>query len=213
MTTSCKLLHSLASHELTDSPLTTIRNTLLQPENESIVPSAKLDKLLSSTHLERLRSPWQPFKQYGASKNTRSGAGSITIPGTATTFEVDDALSAVAEKLAQKADISLNDALVICKSYELHSLDDDRASADDGRLVRVLAWWSEETLAVAEITVNILLLSTGVGEQDWSEMAGGLRDRIMEDSEQMIESLFKAFSGLAQKSLEGQRRAEYPLFW
>jgi hypothetical protein len=204
MTTSCKHLHSTVRLELTDSPLTTIRNTLLQPENESIIPAAKLDKLLLSTHLER---------PYGASKNTRSGAGSITIPGTSTTFEVDDALSTLAEKLAQKADISLNDALIVCKSYELQSLDDDRASADDGRLVRVLAWWSEETLAVAEITVNILLLSTGVGEQDWSEMSGGLRDRIMEDPEQMIESLFKAFSGLAQKALEGQRRAEYPLFW
>jgi hypothetical protein len=213
MTTSCKLAHLLATIQLTYSPLTTIRNTLLQPENESIIPAAKLDKLLSGSHLDRLRSPWQPFKPYGASKNTRSGAGSITIPGTSTTFEVDDALSTVAEKLAQKADISLNEALVICKSYELHSLDDNRVSADDGRLLRVLAWWSEETLAVAEITVNILLLSTGVGEQDWSEIAGGLRDRIMEDSEQMIESLFKAFSGLAQKSLEGQRRAEYPLFW
>jgi hypothetical protein len=213
MTTSCKLLHSTVRLELTNSPYTTIRNELLQPENESIIPAAKLDKLLLSTHLERLRGPWQPFKSYGASKNTRSGAGSITIPGTSTTFEVDDALSTLAEKLAQKADISLNDALIICKSYELHSLDDDRASADDGRLVRVLAWWSEETLAVAEITVNILLLSTGVGEQDWSEMSGALRDKIMEDPEQMIESLFKAFSGLAQKSLEGQRRAEYPLFW
>ena len=213
MTTSCKLLLPPVHPELISSPYATIRNTLLQPENESTIPAAKLDKLLSSSHLDRLRSSWQPFKPYGASKNTRSGAGSITIPGTSLTFEVDDALSTVAEKLAQKADITLNDALVICKSYELHSLDDDRASADDGRLVRVLAWWSEETLAVAEITVNILLLSTGVGEQDWSEMAGGLRDRIMEDSEQMIESLFKAFSGLAQKSLEGQRRAEYPLFW
>jgi hypothetical protein len=213
MTTSCKFICLLENIELTNSPLTTIRNTLLQPENESIIPTAKLDKLLLSTHLERLRSPWQPFKPYGASKNTRSGAGSITVPGTSTTFDVDDALSTLAEKLAQKADISLNDALIVCKSYELHSLDDDRASADDGRLVRVLAWWSEETLAVAEITVNILLLSTGVGEQDWSEMSGGLRDRIMEDPEQMIESLFKAFSGLAQKSLEGQRRAEYPLFW
>jgi len=35
----------------------------------------------------------------------------------------------------------------------------------------------------------------------------------MEDPEQMIENLFKAFSGLAQKVLDGQRRAEYPLFW
>lgn len=102
---------------------------------------------------------------------------------------------------------------MICKSYELHSLDDDRAVADDGRLVRVLAWWSEETLAIAEITLNLLLLSTGMGDQDWSEMAGGLRDTILEDPEQMIENLFKAFSGLAQKPLEGHRRAEYPLFW
>jgi len=163
--------------------------------------------------LERLRNPWQPFKQYGASKNTRSGAGTITIPGTTATFEVDDALSSIAEKLAQKADISMNDALVICKSYEMHSLDDDRATADDGRLVRVLAWWSEETLSVAEITVNLLLLGTGMGEQDWSESAGGLRDSIMEEPAQMIENLFKAFSGLAQKALDGQRRAEYPLFW
>jgi hypothetical protein len=193
--------------------LTTIRNTLLQPESESIIPSVKLGNLLSGSHLERLRNPWQPFKQYGASKNTRSGAGSITIPGTSATFEVDDALSSLAEKLGQKADISLNDALVICKSYELHSLDDDRAVADEGRLTRVLAWWSEETLAVAEITVNLLLLSTGMGDQDWSEMAGGVRDAVLEDSEQMIEKLFKAFSGMAQKSLEGQRRAEYPLFW
>lgn len=107
----------------------------------------------------------------------------------------------------------MNDALVICKSYEMHSLDDDRATADDGRLVRVLAWWSEETLSVAEITVNLLLLGTGMGEQDWSESAGGLRDSIMEEPEQMIENLFKAFSGLAQKVLDGQRRAEYPLFW
>lgn len=172
-----------------------------------------MDTLLSSWHLDRLRNPWQPFKPYGASKNTRSCAGSITIPGTTATFEVDDALSALAEKLGQKTDISLNDSLIICKSYELHSLDDDRAVADDGRLPRVLAWWSEEMLAVADITVNILLLGSGVGEQDWSEMAVGLRDAIMAEPEQMIEHLFRAFSGLAQKPLESHQRAEYPLFW
>jgi nuclear pore complex protein Nup188 len=172
-----------------------------------------LETLLSGWHLERLHNPWQPFKQYGASKNTRTGAGSITVPGTSATFEVDDDLSSLAEKLAQKADISLNNSLVICKSYELHSLDDDRSIADDGRLARVLAWWSEETLAVAEITVTLLLLGSGTGNQDWSELGAGLRELIMVDPEQMIESLFKAFSHLAQKPLDGQRRSEYPLFW
>jgi nuclear pore complex protein Nup188 len=137
----------------------------------------------------------------------------VTIPGTSATFEADDALKTLAEKLATKADISVEDASVVCKSYELHSLDDDRAVADDGRLTRVLAWWSEETVAMAEITVNLLLLGSGTGEHDWSEMAAGLRDMIVADPEQMIEKLFRAFSGLAQKPLEGNHRAEYPLFW
>jgi nuclear pore complex protein Nup188 len=137
----------------------------------------------------------------------------VIIPGTSATFEADDALKTLAEQLATKADISVEDALVISKSYELHSLDDDRAVADDGRLTRVLAWWSEETVAMAEITVNLLLLGSGTGEHDWSEMAAGLREKIVADPEQMIEKLFRAFSGLAQKPLESHHRAEYPLFW
>jgi nuclear pore complex protein Nup188 len=117
--------------------------------------------------------------------------------------------------LAKKADISSTESLVLCKSYEIHSLDDDRTSADEGRITRVLAWWSEETVAVAEIAVTVLLLGTGggSGDQDWSELAVGLRETILADPEQYIEGLFRAFSTLAQKPLEGDRRSEYPLFW
>jgi nuclear pore complex protein Nup188 len=200
--------------KLTGSPLSTIRNTLLRPQSESTIAPSVVGKLLATIHLERLRSPWQPFKPYSAATAGKRAAGSnVTIPGTSASFEVTSELESLADKLAKRADIGSTDSLVLCRSYELHSLDDDRTSADTGRLARVLAWWSEETVAVAEIVVTLLLLGTGSEGQSWTEMASSLRETVMAEPEQYLEQLFRAFSNLAQKPLEGDRRSEYPLFW
>lgn len=194
-------------------PLTTIRHTLLQPESASTIRSSRLSLLLSTYHLDRLKSPWHPFSPSSVASTSREGARTATIPGTSATFEVDAELAALATKLSTRARMGIEDALIICKSYELHSLDDDRGVADDGRLARILAWWSEEAVAVAEISTTLLLLGSGFGDQDWTEVAAGIRDELMSEPEKWIEGLFRAFSGLAQKALAGNQRSEYPLFW
>lgn len=211
-TTSCGSIKLIS--ELTSSPLTTIRDTLLRPGSESLIAPSSIAKLLGTSHIDRLRNPWQPYTAYNAATAGKRAIGSnVTIPGTSASFEVTAELETLSDKLAKRADISVTDALVLCRSYELHSLDDDRTSADDGRLARVLAWWSEETVAVAEISTTLLILGTGSEDQDWSEIASGLRETIMVEPEQYLEQLFRAFSTLAQKPLEGDRRSEYPLFW
>lgn len=195
-------------------PLTTIRNTILQPESASSTPSNTLARLLSTHHLARIQQPWQAFRNSATpAASTSSSARTVTIPGTAATFEVDAELAKLASQLASRTGCSIDDACALCKSYELYSLDDDRRVADDGRLARILAWWSEETVAVAEIAVNVLVLGAGLGEQDWGDMAAGVREILMEDPEKWIEGLFRAFSALAQKPLEGSQRSDYPLFW
>lgn len=195
------------------SPLTTLRNTLLQPESASTVPGTTLPKLLSSRHQERLRTPWQPFGPSSGSSTSKATARTVTIPGTSATFEVDLELAKLAEHLSKRAEIGIDEAAVLCKSYELHSLDDERSSADDGRIARILAWWSEESIAVAEISTAALLLGSGTEEQDWGDLAASLKETLMAEPEKWIEGLFRAFSGLAQTPLSGSQRSEYPLFW
>ena len=163
--------------------------------------------------MKRLETPWHPFGPSTVASTSKEGARTVTVPGTSATFEVDSELAALATKLSTRARIGIDDALILCKSYELHSLDDDRGIANDGRLARILAWWSEEAVAVADISTTLLLLGSGFGEQDWADMAAGLRETLMAEPEKWIEGLFRAFSGLAQNQLSSSQRSEFPLFW
>lgn len=195
------------------SPLTTLRDTLRQPESASPISSSKLSLLLGTYHLDRLRSPWQPFKTSSGPSTSKAGARTITIPGTSVTFEADADLVRLADQLCTRAQIHQDEAVALCKSYEQYSLDDSRGVADDGRIARILAWWSEEAVAVAEISTTVLLLGSGTEDQSWGDLAAGIRDTLMSDPEKWIEGLFRAFSGLAQTALTGAQRSEYPLLW
>lgn len=103
------------------------------------------------------------------------------------------------------------EAWIMCKSYNDYSMDEDKALKDIGRLDRMLAWWDEELVAVVELTTAILRL--GNYDTDWAEVVSDIRDSILSDPAAYIEGIFRAFSGLAQKQLDGSKRSNSPLFW
>ncbi len=77
---------------------------------------------------------------------------------------------------------------------------------------RVSLWYAEEALAVPQIVIALYRLARS-GEGEWAQMAWDIRSAVVESESGCVEGLFRAFSGLAQKQLEGARRTNNPLFW
>ena len=98
------------------------------------------------------------------------------------------------------------------KSCDQHSGDDEGSEDEDVELERAMMWYAEEALAVPQIVMAISRLS-GSSEGEWSEMAADLRRELVGKEGDYVESIFRAFCGLAQKQVEGKLRLENALFW
>lgn len=190
-------------------PLTTLRDTLLHPDSDSI-PDAKVKPLLQY-HLSKLQKPWSPFKPASSEARTAVKAGSVTIPNTKHKLEVTAGSRAISIRLAEETDLNEVEAFLLWKSYATHSLEDPRPakgqSEEDAVFDRLLAWYEFELLAVPQIVQALYSPNSG-----WHQLAEELEGDIMPDRGAYIESLFRAFSVTAQKSIEGKQTGR-PLYW
>ena len=56
-------------------------------------------------------------------------------------------------------------------------------------------------------------LATGRSEGEWTRIAAEMLGQIILDDTQYIEQLFRSWSEVAQRQLQGSQRSEEGLFW
>lgn len=207
--------------------MTTIRDALLRPDVERHIPRSKLKPLLQ-WHVPRLQKPWAPFSgKSEASRKALSGA-SITVPNSSLSttsapstssalvsssstakFDVDAGSRVISLRIADETDLDEITAFLLWKSYALHSLDDPvpapGQSDEDALVERLLAWYEQELVAVPQIVMALQFAGDVDGLED-------VQKEILGDHAKYIEELFKAFAGLAQRSVD-EKRLKRGLFW
>ena len=182
---------------------------MLHPDS-TLISLHKLQQLLR-WHLYRLKLPWEPFKLASNSKRATLNASTLTIPNTAVQLAVDEASRNISIHMSDRTGIDEIDCLLLTKSYDYYAVDEIEGE-EEGKLDRLSYWYAAEALAVPQILVALCRLSSsGAGER--AEMAVEIRSEAVEDESSFVEGLFRAFSGLAQKQLEGTRRSTDALFW
>jgi nuclear pore complex protein Nup188 len=124
-------------------------------------------------------------------------------------FDIIESTRSLALRLAERAEIDEVDAYLLVASYKAYALEGEE---EDGLFDRVCMWYGEEVVAVGQVVMAVDKLSREeLG--DWSDMASRLRPEVMGDEGKYIEGLFRGWSGLAQKPLEGAKKQEQGLLW
>lgn len=205
----CGASHHLFTVQLTFRPLATIRDTLTNPDPSS-TPSPKLHGLLKY-HLHRLKAPWSPFAPSSSSASSKLGASSASIPNTNSQITFDDTIRQLALKLSDRIGIDAVECILLCKSYDAYSL--DSPDEEGSKLDRLGMWYAEDVEAVSGIVLAVLRLSVIPGTNPWADLVTDLRVEMLGDVSKYLEGLFRAWGGLAQKSLDSERRTHNALFW
>lgn len=199
--------------------MTTIRDALLRPDAERHIPRGKLKPLLQ-WHVPHLQKPWAPFKSASDASRKALSASSVTVPGTCSSspsgpsssssakFDVDSGSRAISLRISDETGLDEVEALLLWKSYALHSLDDPvpapGQSEEDALFERLLGWYEQELVAVPQI---VMALQFG-GADGLEEIS----KEVLGEQPKYIEELFKAFAMLAQKSVD-EKRMKRGLFW
>lgn len=189
--------------QLTHRPLTTLRDTLLNPG--ATHPSPKL-RLIFTHHIDRLRTPWRRAKS-GSKDGPNVFSQPTVSPAPGVQVDIDEPSRALASKLAESTGIAGAEACLLVKSYTTYVQDGSATELD-----ALLVWYSEECLALAQIALEILHLAAQDGESDWVKLAQDIREEMMPDAAEYMEGLFKGWAGLAQQGL-GEKQAPHALFW
>jgi hypothetical protein len=184
-------------------PLSTLRDTLLDPG--ATLPSLKLRSLFTY-HVDRLRTPWRRAKT--GSKDGPNVFTQPVSPAPGVQIEMDDAARTLASKLADAAGIAGIDACLLAKSYLVYVHEGSGAAELD----RLLAWYTEECLALAQIVLEVLYLSQAAEDSEWIQLAAEIRKSMITDEGEFIEGLFRGWATLAQQELEEKQRSD-ALFW
>ncbi|WWC63886.1 uncharacterized protein I303_106491 [Kwoniella dejecticola CBS 10117] len=196
-------------------PLTTIRDTLQKSDPSSIyIP--KLTALLSY-HEKKLTAPWAPFDPPSAKSKAAISKASFSLPYSEVQFSVDEKTRSLAAKLTEILNINEISSYLLISSYDTFSINElTEDDEQDMILERVLLWYSEEILALPQIILTLLKLSNDndIKQTSLGDLASGfVVDIIGEDTSAYIESLFRNFSMLAQRSLDDKQRGSTSLFW
>jgi hypothetical protein len=212
-TTSCELFNSSSrAFELTCRPLTTLRDALTTPATSSLSPLTI--QTLLKYHLKKLKRPWDPY--YDAGKTQPLAGQSVTIPSTNLSLPLTESSRKIASTLAERQSTSELDGFLLCESYDRYSLDAaEHAEGDQRRKVeRLTLWYAEECLAVPQILVILQHLNSD-GLYGLQEVANSILSEVIEDDRSFIESLFRGWGRLAQKSLDARQRPDpgQALFW
>lgn len=203
-------LHHLAN---TYRPLTTIRDTLLRPDVERQIPHAKV-RLLLKWHLARLQKPWEPFKPASSQARTAIQGTTVQIPGTDIKMDIDAGSRSIALRISDAVNINEITSFLLWKSYTSYSVEEPTPakgkSEEDAVVDRLLLWYEQELLAVPQIVMALYVPASQ--HTGWEELAAELRPDILGDQASFIESLFRAFGGLAQKPIAKDTESSRALY-
>lgn len=190
-----------------------LRDTLLRPMSESMIPEAKVKALLKY-HLKRLQEPATPFAPKDSGARSALQGSSVTLPGTTAKLDVDKASRSIALRLADTANINEIVAFELWKSYASHSIEDTAPAAgqtqEDAVLERLMLWYEQELLAAPQIVMALYVPASE--PTGWEELAAAFREDVLGDQASYIEGLFRAFSVLAQKPVESDMLTR-GLYW
>ncbi|KAK6906170.1 hypothetical protein I203_100154 [Kwoniella mangroviensis CBS 8507] len=196
-------------------PLTTIRDTLLRSD-PSTISIPKLRALLT-WHNKKLSTPWSPFPSSSNESKSSISKPSFILPQTSITIQIDNSIKSLALRLSEISNIDEISSYLLIRSYQTFSLDEvdiEKEEDNDKILDRIILWYSEEILALPQIVLALLQLSTD-GDSELGRLSNDLRIDIIggEESSRYIEGLFRGFSNLAQLSLNDKQRGPNALFW
>jgi len=188
-----------------------LRDTLLRPMSESLIPTPKVSALLSY-HVARLQKPWEPFGPKDSAARTALSGPSVTLPSPSTSssstsppkFDVDKASRSIALRLSDATGVNEITAFALWKSYASHSIEDPTPQPgqthEDAVLDRLMLWYEQELLAVPQIVMALYV--PAAEPTGWEDLAAKFRDDVLGDQAAYIEGLFRAFSTIAQKPVE-----------
>lgn len=137
-------------------------------------------------------------------------SSSITIPNPSAKLEVSERSRKVAIQVSDRIGVD-ELSLLLMQTHHDYARDDPQVD-EEGQVETLSLWYAEETLAVPQIVLELYRLA-GSGLEEWSDVAVELRDLAVGSESGYVEGLFRAFSGMAQKQLEGKNRMEDPMFW
>ncbi|TYJ52049.1 hypothetical protein B9479_007350 [Cryptococcus floricola] len=188
-------------------PLTTIRDTLLRPDSDTIsIP--KLRALLAR-HKQRISTPWNAYEPRSNTAREAIKKATFTLPQTEVAFTVADNVRKIALEVSDLLDMNEYAAFLATRSYLDYSLDEE--TSEERIVDRVVLWVAEETLAVPQIALAVLKLSDD--ETPLGNLAYDVRVEAIGEPEKYIEGLFRGFSVLAQKEVDERKRKMDALFW
>ncbi|ORX39314.1 hypothetical protein BD324DRAFT_588209 [Kockovaella imperatae] len=183
------------------TPLTSIYDILLDPEQQTQFTPSKLQALLIH-HLNKLNSPTRPFSSPSTSSRQALKSNTVNVPHTSVSLDVSEKNRKLAYQLSQRADIDEVEALILYRT----------CNDEESTLDRLTLWYAEEALAAPRLVMALQRLSQR-GLDEWSRIAGDVLTNIITDEAKYIETIFRAWSSVAQKPLEGVQRSDQALFW
>lgn len=200
MITYGEFVSVFTSQNLTCRPLSTLRDTLINPG--ATLPSPKLRSIFTY-HIDRLRTPWRRAKS-GSKDGPNVFSQPTVSPVPGVQIEINEAARALASRLAEEAGIAGVDACLIVKSYLVY-VHEGSVKAD---VEQVLTFYTEECLALAQIALEVLHLSAG-REGEWTALALDVKEAMVPDPAEYMEGLFRGWAGLAQTPVS----EKHALFW